>query len=95
MREADRVSAKKGYSILVDPDEGTVEWSRTTCGHCNRVIRIPGGKSIQDVAGWCWVEQKAICLSCKERAVRLGCEPFQKKLEESERRQRFLTSAGI
>ena len=87
---------KAGYSILVDPDAGTTEWDRTTCGHCNAVIRVPGGKTLADVAGWCWFEQRAICLPCKAAAVKAkGCVPFLKKIERQEARERFRVAAGL
>lgn len=81
-----------GYATLSGPN-GTVEFTTYTCGHCGNV-KAMGGNSLNpvfqpDLGGHCRVCDHQVCTICCDRIGIDGCIPFQKKIEEYERKVRF------
>jgi hypothetical protein len=69
---------------------GTVECDTFTCQHCGRIVRVPALCPPEDMGGRCMQCGEGlgglVCKECNEKGV---CTPFQKKLEEWERRGEF------
>lgn len=97
----------QGYAIVLDPDQPTVERDTITCGHCQRIVFVKPGTgatiyliltreslgTYREVPGaFCRVCMRAVCLSCHRAG---HCTPWERMLEESEARDRFLRAAGI
>lgn len=51
-----------------------------TCGHCQRIVRVPPRANPADVGGMCYQCTHLICPRC----VGQGCVPFEKSLEAAE-----------
>ena len=96
----------QGYATVVSPvrsvayfdgsrrevvPEGMFECDTFTCGHCPRVTHVMPKMDPADLGGLCKVCAKLICSRC----VGKGCDPFEKKLERSEARDRARRSYGI
>jgi hypothetical protein len=60
-----------------------------TCKHCNRIYAKPGPG---DPAGFCHMCMSPVCLGCGKLE---RCDPFEKKLERLEARDRLIKSAGL
>lgn len=56
-------------------DEADVQ----TCAHCQAVLLMQKWK---ERGAWCGKCMKPLCDRCGERAVKYGCEPFLKKIEQ-------------
>lgn len=95
-----------GYAIITTPESarvnfdrfrcediraGTFEVDTQTCSHCNRVMHIKPKMDPADMGGLCKICMKYICPTC----VGLGCTPFEKKLEQMEKRGIALRSYGM
>jgi len=81
----------QGYSIVTGPGPGTGEWDTFTCAHCNCVRFVKpmcAPSEMPDVCHLCGDKNRPsfICEGC----VGKGCEPFEKKLERWEHRDRLL-----
>lgn len=76
-----------GYLTITDPEAPLYERDTFTCNHCNNVKVVEPTKRKDPLAGlFCRQCMQYICADCAE----LGrCEPFEKKLEAMERRDRF------
>lgn len=86
-----------GYASLIDNTDGKVnpngrilkEADSYTCAHardgfaCQKVIHVPTGTRLEDVADFCRQCQKVICAKCADARV---CYPFMKAIEEAEER---------
>ena len=74
-----------GYLIITSPD-GTLEADTLQCVHCNKhyIVKPGSGKR----RGWCTLCSGTTCGSnlCNT------CIPFEKKLDEFERREKLLRS---
>lgn len=95
-----------GYAQVVDPDRPLVEMDSTTCGHCQRVIFTKAGTAStvylivdrrtldwrEEMGAFCRVCMRPVCLACHAQG---GCTPWERQLEASEARERFLQAAGI
>lgn len=78
-----------GYATLTMP-ERTIEADTFTCAHCQRIVHID--KKKQNFGACLMCGHKFICLGCEA----LGkCTPFEKQLEQMERRDRFRRDAGL
>lgn len=81
----------QGYACTTWKDSGKVwqEADTFTCAHaandipCQRVIHVPPGKTVQEVAAICHQCLKAICPRC---AAARCCTPFMKAVEQAEER---------
>jgi len=81
----------QGYTIITGPDPGTGELDSFTCAHCNRVRFVKPMQRAEDMGGICHLcgdkhRPSFICELC----VGKGCEPFEKKLDRWEKRDRLL-----
>lgn len=81
-----------GYLIITDPDpqrsrgqQAVQEWDTFTCAHCQRVQQVKPLAKSHESPGRCFACDKLICQQCLGK----GCTPFEKKLEEYERRMQF------
>lgn len=77
-----------GYAVLTSPD-GIKQCDTFTCGHCNYVVHIPKDRMPGGTCGVCW---KLICDPCVDKGK---CDPFEKKLERIESRDRFMRQVGL
>jgi len=81
-----------GYLYSFDPDGVRQEADTFSCSHCNRIVIVKPKCNPDELGGMCRLCMKMICPSC----VDLGsCVPFEKKLEEQERRDRRLRCMGV
>jgi hypothetical protein len=71
----------QGYSLLIDPDIGTVEHDTFTCAHCQKVTFLKALARPDDQGGFC---RKCMALVCKECAGK-ECKPIMKQVEEWEK----------
>jgi hypothetical protein len=74
-----------GYSIIVDPDMGTIEEDSFTCKHCQRVTFVPARCDPVELGGRCTCCDALICKHC----VGKPCDHIEKKLERWEARGRL------
>jgi hypothetical protein len=94
----------QGYIQIVS-ESGVVERDTITCGHCQQIVFVkPGtgatvyllpqsqGPDEEEPGAFCRVCMTAICLPCHDVG---RCAPFERELERSESRARFLRSAGL
>lgn len=75
--------------VLMAP---TIERDTFTCGHCQFIQHVHPKDRPEDVGGLCKVCDSLICPKCLTRFAKHGCEPFLKKLEIIEHRERMLLS---
>jgi hypothetical protein len=73
-----------GYAVTTEQGK-TVEEDTLQCGHCQRVIFIKPGTPVD--AGFCRRCMRHLCGPCTSTG---RCEPFEKKIEAQEARNRFL-----
>lgn len=86
-----------GYTIITSPDDARVnldglrceeihpgqnEIDTFSCFHCNSVVHVKPRMDPADLGGLCKICFKLICPRC----VGLGCSPFEKRLEQAERK---------
>jgi len=66
---------------------GTATIAETlTCAHCGNIYPKP---KLNEACGFCHMCFKAVCLPC---GALTKCDPFEKKLQRLEQRQKFLDS---
>lgn len=96
----------QGEAYLIENEDGKVNPNgralRTvdtyTCGHgrsgfaCQKVIHVPTGTKLEDVADFCRQCQKVICARCAEARV---CVPFMRAVEEAEESDFRLREYGL
>jgi hypothetical protein len=82
-----------GYSVLDNGDGRPQEFDTFTCGHCQRMKRIPHGKRAEDTVGRvCSCCQRVVCAKCKGEAT---CDVIEKKLERAEARDAARRGMGF
>lgn len=81
-----------GYAITTEPGKRDVEEDTFTCNHCNAVVFLKPMQDPSEMGGFCRMCMKHICGPCADK---LGCDPFEKKLERMESRDRLLRSLGV
>ena len=89
----------QGWACLTDRESGKVvkEADTYTCAHaragnaCQRVIHVPAGTKLEDVADFCRHCQRVICAKCADEQV---CTPFMKAVEQAEERDFRLREYG-
>ena len=75
-----------GYAVLMDPaNPGAVERDTFTCSHCNGVVFVQPKQDPTEMGGFCRLCYGHICKGC---ASTMKCDPFEKKLERMEARDR-------
>ena len=97
----------QGYAVVISPEpskikldglqcvearEGVTEFDTLSCGHCNRIIHVQARQDPTELGGLCKQCMRCICPQCVDHG---GCEPFEKKLERWEDRDRTLRSYGV
>jgi hypothetical protein len=78
-----------GYSIIVDPDHGTIEEDTFTCRHHGGVVFVKPFCDPADMGGRCTVCGGLICKACVAKG---GCDPLEEQLARMESR-RYLEEA--
>lgn len=63
-----------------------------TCGHCSKIVLVGPKQKGEDIGGMCKICYNLICGPCADLGI---CEPFEKKLEKQEARDRFRRQAGL
>lgn len=97
----------QGYAVITTPEptqarldgfqcvqarEGANEFDTFGCGHCNRIIHVQARQRPEELGGLCKQCMRAICPGCVDRG---HCDPFERKLERWEDRERTLRSYGV
>lgn len=80
-----------GYAFTFDVNGITQERSTFTCCHCNRIVFVKPKCDPADLGGMCKRCMKLECPDC----VGKGCLPFEKQLEQKEKRDIALRSYGV
>jgi uncharacterized protein YprB with RNaseH-like and TPR domain len=80
-----------GYAFSFDIGGIRQENDTFTCFHCNSVVHVTPKCNPDDLGGMCRLCMKMICPTCMGK----GCFPFEKRLEQVEKRDRALRSYGI
>ena len=75
---------------MVEVKEGIFESATTSCGHCQKIIHVPP-RAHPNFLSMCRVCMRVICEECSAK----GCEPWEKKIEQMEERERTLRSYGV
>ncbi len=76
-----------GYFVSTDPDGRITEGETLQCVHCNAHWIVRPGSGIK--RGWCL---RCMGPHCGQAAC-WSCEPFEKKLERWEMRERLVQAA--
>lgn len=82
----------QGHGTVFNPDGPTTETDTMTCGHCQKITEIKAGQRPEDCGGLCKVCMQLICEVC---VGKMTCDPFERKLERIEAKDRFLRQAGL
>lgn len=75
-----------GYAESIDGYGTSTIVETLTCAHCGKIYRKPAAG---EPYGFCNLCFKSTCLPCGGIPK---CDPFEKKLERIERRQKFLSN---
>lgn len=78
-----------GYAVWTEPGERERERDTITCAHCNGIVFVEPGK---DPGGFCRLCYRHLCTPCADAGV---CTPFEKRLDQAEKRKKFLTAVGV
>ena len=96
----------QGWAALIDNADGKAsqngkilrETDTYTCAHarsgfaCQRVIHVPTGTKLEEVADFCRQCQRVICARCAELRV---CTPFLAAVEAAEERDYRMRQYGL
>ena len=82
----------QGQATFVEPGKADVRLDTFTCSHCQCVVFVQPRQDPSEMGGFCCMCYAHICGQC---ASTRSCEPFEKKLEAMERRDRLRRAAGI
>jgi hypothetical protein len=90
----------QGYACITGREDGRVwkEGDTYTCAHasgenpCQRVIHVPAGRKLEELADICFGCMKVICLKC---AAKRECTPFLKAIEKAEERDYRIRQYGL
>lgn len=83
------MSKALGHIEHIDALGNVVVAETLTCSHCGRIFPRPGP---DDPVGFCHMCFAPVCLNCGKDD---RCDPFEKKLERMEKRDRLLKSVGL
>lgn len=81
----------QGYATVTEPDKATLEMDSFTCAHCNSITFVKARQDPSEMGGFCCLCMLHVCKRCVDKR----CEPFEKKLEEMERRDKMLRAVGV
>ena len=82
-----------GTGMITDGSTGKVRsFDTAQCCHCNAIFRVKPLKDPADAGGFCRLCMELICSGCADKGA---CTPFEKQLDEIEKRDRFMRSAGL
>jgi hypothetical protein len=86
-------SDNNGYAVIVGPGGQQKEFDTATCAHCNKVycISTNSKEMSPEPIIWCSLCQDRICVTCAKKP----CLPFEKRLEEYERKSQFGREYGL
>ncbi len=71
----------KNWATVDSPDGGHAEIDAFTCGHCQRQVFVPVGKSAFDLGGGCRICENLICPKCVDLGV---CRPWEEQMRAIE-----------
>lgn len=77
-----------GYLIATGPG-GTTEADTITCAHCNAVVVVEARQDPSEMGGFCRLCMNHLCGPCADKG---GCDPFEKKMERAESKDRLRRS---
>lgn len=77
-----------GYLIITGP-AGVIEADTVQCGHCQKHYTVKPGSGKR--RGFCTLCSRATCGA----AACLPCKPWEKRLEEFERRERLMAALQL
>jgi len=80
------VRSPDGYVVATGPD-GTREADSVMCAHCGKHTLVGTGSDPAEFGGWCHPCGAYVCGPCNSTGV---CDPLEKKLDRSEKRDRML-----
>lgn len=80
---------QRGYEVVTGPDGRRVEQETFTCGHCSQIVTVPNRAAADEVGGFCRVCMSMVCPGCLATD---RCDPYERKLERIEARERLLRS---
>jgi hypothetical protein len=88
----------QGYATIVG--DSTTERDTITCGHCQRIVFVKPntvatvylipqwmGPDKEESGAMCKICMRAICIVCCEEG---RCTPFERRIEEMERKRRMI-----
>lgn len=83
-----------GYAVIFDPASPSVAETDTfTCSHCNGIVFVKPRQDPSEMGGFCQLCYGHTCKYCSEIGK---CDPFEKKLERLEARDRNVRArAGL
>jgi hypothetical protein len=81
----------QGYAITTEPGKATVEEDTFTCVHCNSLVFVHARQDPTDLGGFCRLCMRHICATCADKG---SCDPFERKLERIEARDRLLRACS-
>ena len=75
-----------GHAELADGEGRVTVVETLTCAHCSAIYRKP---AVGEISGFCTMCMKPVCVVCGSRTT---CDPFERKLERLESKDRLLRS---
>ncbi len=81
----------QGYATQTVDGKIVEEQDTYTCGHCNSIVFVKPKEDPSKMGGFCTMCMSHTCAKCAGEG---SCTPFEKKLEEMERRDRFRKALG-
>ena len=81
-----------GGCALWEGGGAPIERDTFTCSHCNSIVIVTPKQSPAEAGGFCRMCMKPICGPCADEGC---CVPFEKRLEEDERRYRLRQAVGV
>ncbi|HEV8245682.1 MAG TPA: hypothetical protein VGP93_07935 [Polyangiaceae bacterium] len=81
----------QGYAITTEPGKADEELDTFTCRHCNCIVFVKPRQDPSEMGGFCTLCMGHTCARCAGTGQ---CDPFEKKLERMESRERLLRQVG-
>jgi len=89
---------RTGFVTIADPLQPRAHERETYgCGHCQHVTIVEHGQALDSLGGMCLACMRPLCRQCTSHAAQPldkggGCDPWEKKHERSEARQREIAA---